>query len=87
MSSWSKKLTLPRKNTIKISTENQGNHSSVHPLEVAGILAEIELDQVSIISAILHDVIEDTDYSPEAAKKDFGQKIASIIDGVTKLIK
>src|SRR4030042_6857210 len=59
----------------------------VHPLEVAGILADLELDQVSIISAILHDVIEDTDYSLEAAKKDFGQKIANIIDGVTKLDK
>ncbi|MFA5014433.1 MAG: bifunctional (p)ppGpp synthetase/guanosine-3',5'-bis(diphosphate) 3'-pyrophosphohydrolase [Actinomycetota bacterium] len=59
----------------------------VHPLEVAGILASLELDQVSIISAILHDVIEDTDYSLEAAKKDFGPKIANIIDGVTKLDK
>jgi len=59
----------------------------VHPLEVAGILADIELDQVSIISAILHDVIEDTDYSLEMAKKEFGQKIANIINGVTKLDK
>ena len=59
----------------------------VHPLEVAGILADIELDQVSIISAILHDVIEDTDYSLETAKKEFGQKTANIINGVTKLDK
>ncbi len=59
----------------------------VHPLEVAGILADIELDQVSIISAILHDVIEDTDYSLEMAKKEFGQKTANIINGVTKLDK
>ncbi|MDD5621834.1 MAG: bifunctional (p)ppGpp synthetase/guanosine-3',5'-bis(diphosphate) 3'-pyrophosphohydrolase [Actinomycetota bacterium] len=59
----------------------------VHPLEVAGILAGLELDQVSIVSAILHDVIEDTDYSLEAAKKDFGPNIANIIDGVTKLDK
>ncbi len=59
----------------------------VHPLEVAQILADIELDQTSIISAILHDVIEDTDYSMEMAKKDFGQKTANIINGVTKLDK
>jgi GTP diphosphokinase / guanosine-3',5'-bis(diphosphate) 3'-diphosphatase len=59
----------------------------VHPLEVARILADIELDQVSIISAILHDAIEDTEYSLEMAKKDFGQKTANIINGVTKLDK
>jgi guanosine-3',5'-bis(diphosphate) 3'-pyrophosphohydrolase len=59
----------------------------VHPLEVARILADIELDQISIISAILHDVIEDTDYSLEMANKDFGQKTANIINGVTKLDK
>ncbi|NQT67123.1 MAG: bifunctional (p)ppGpp synthetase/guanosine-3',5'-bis(diphosphate) 3'-pyrophosphohydrolase [Actinobacteria bacterium] len=59
----------------------------VHPLGVAGILADIELDQISIVSAILHDVIEDTDYSLEMAKKEFGQKIANIINGVTKLDK
>jgi GTP pyrophosphokinase len=59
----------------------------VHPLEVAQILADIELDQTSIISAILHDVIEDTDYSLDMANKDFGQKTANIINGVTKLDK
>jgi len=59
----------------------------IHPLEVAGILADIELDQTSIVSAILHDVVEDTDYSLEKAKKEFGQKTANIINGVTKLDK
>jgi len=59
----------------------------VHPLEVALILAEIELDQISIASAILHDVIEDTEYSLEMARKEFGKKIANIINGVTKLDK
>ncbi len=77
--------------TSKKHHQNQYRKSGgpfiVHPLEVAGILASLELDQVSIISAILHDVIEDTDYSLEAAKKDFGPKIANIIDGVTKLDK
>jgi len=59
----------------------------VHPLEVAIILADIGLDQTSIISAILHDTVEDTDYSLEMAKKEFGQKTANIINGVTKLDK
>jgi GTP pyrophosphokinase len=59
----------------------------IHPLEVAKILADIELDQLSIAAALLHDVIEDTQYSLEMAKKEFGQKIANIINGVTKLDK
>jgi len=58
-----------------------------HPLEVAGILADIELDQTSIISAILHDLIEDTELSYNKVKKEFGEKIANIINGVTKLDK
>jgi GTP diphosphokinase / guanosine-3',5'-bis(diphosphate) 3'-diphosphatase len=57
----------------------------VHPLRVAEILSDIELDQVSIVSAILHDSIEDTDYSLEVARKEFGKEIANIINGVTKL--
>lgn len=59
----------------------------IHPLEVADILANMELDQISIIAAILHDVIEDTDYSLEKIKREFGSNTANIIDGVTKLDK
>ena len=59
----------------------------MHPLEVANILAEIELDQASIISAILHDLIEDTTYTYEKVSKEFGAIIANIINGVTKLDK
>ena len=59
----------------------------VHPLMVADILANMELDQISIIAAILHDVIEDTDYSLEKIKREFGSNTANIIDGVTKLDK
>ncbi len=58
-----------------------------HPLEVAIILADIETDQVSIIAALLHDVIEDTELKYEDIKKEFGEKIADIINGVTKLDK
>ncbi len=59
----------------------------IHPLEVAGILSDIELDQVSIISAILHDAIEDTEYNLKMAREEFGDEIANIINGVTKLDK
>jgi len=59
----------------------------VHPLEVAKILADIELDQTSIVSALLHDVIEDTEFTFEKVKSEFGEIIANIINGLTKLDK
>jgi len=59
----------------------------VHPLEVANILAEIGLDQTSIVAAILHDLVEDTEFSLVNIEKEFGGEIAKIINGVTKLDK
>jgi len=59
----------------------------IHPLEVAKIIASIELDQASIIAAILHDLVEDTDFSIDKVKDEFGEEIARIINGVTKLDK
>ena len=56
-----------------------------HPLEVAGILAEMKLDPVSVASGILHDVIEDTYATPEEIKKLFGPEVLHIVSGVTKL--
>lgn len=59
----------------------------MHPLEVAKILARIELDQASIIAAILHDLVEDTEFTIEKVKEEFGDEITNIINGVTKLDK
>lgn len=58
-----------------------------HPLEVAGILADMKLDVVSVAAALLHDVIEDTHATKEEIESMFGKDVALIVDGVTKLSK
>ncbi len=58
-----------------------------HPLEVAGILADLNLDVVSIAAGILHDVIEDTRATPEEINEVFGPEVLQIVSGVTKLSK
>ncbi len=56
-----------------------------HPIAVARILAEMRMDQHSIIAAILHDVIEDTPTAKDQLEKLFGQEVADLVDGVSKL--
>lgn len=58
-----------------------------HPVAVAEILADIQLDQESLIAAILHDVVEDTPYTKKDIADRFGESVAEIVDGVTKLGK
>ncbi len=64
-----------------------GSPYITHPLQVAQIVAEMRLDSESIIAALLHDCIEDTDCTYEDIAKRFGVTIADIVDGVTKLTR
>ncbi len=57
----------------------------IHPVEVAKILAELGMDDHAIVAGLLHDVVEDTDYTTEQLQEDFGDEIELLVDGVTKL--
>lgn len=59
----------------------------IHPIAVANILVDLGMDYQSIVAALLHDVVEDTDYTIEQLTEEFGEDVAILVDGVTKLGK
>ncbi len=66
---------------------DNGEPYITHPLAVAGILASYKLDSASIITALLHDTVEDTSVTLATVQKRFGNEVASLVDGVTKLTR
>ena len=62
-----------------------GEPYMIHPVDVAYTIAEIGLDEKTICAALLHDVVEDTDATYDDLKNEFGQEVAEMVDGVTKL--
>jgi GTP diphosphokinase / guanosine-3',5'-bis(diphosphate) 3'-diphosphatase len=68
-------------------TRKSGEPYITHPVAVAQILADLGIGPVTLAAALLHDTVEDTDYSLDTLRKDFGDEIAMLVDGVTKLDK
>jgi len=66
---------------------NSGEKFFIHPVNVAYILADMNMDTATIVAALLHDVIEDTEITYENIVEEFGVEIADLVDGVTKLKK
>ncbi|MTI80100.1 MAG: bifunctional (p)ppGpp synthetase/guanosine-3',5'-bis(diphosphate) 3'-pyrophosphohydrolase [Firmicutes bacterium] len=66
---------------------NSGEDFFIHPVEVAKILADLQLDSTTLAGGLLHDVVEDTGVTLEDIEEEFGQEVALLVDGVTKLSK
>ncbi|HKR50216.1 MAG TPA: bifunctional (p)ppGpp synthetase/guanosine-3',5'-bis(diphosphate) 3'-pyrophosphohydrolase [Pseudonocardiaceae bacterium] len=64
-----------------------GDPFITHPLAVSTILAELGMDTTTLVAALLHDTVEDTDYSLSRLTEEFGEEVAHLVDGVTKLDK
>lgn len=91
-------VTKPEADLIKIKSayefaktahkgqkRDSGDDFIQHPLEVAAIVYDLGMDTTSIIAAFLHDVVEDTEFTIEQIRKEFGNEVAVLVDGVTKL--
>ncbi|HEX8179548.1 MAG TPA: bifunctional (p)ppGpp synthetase/guanosine-3',5'-bis(diphosphate) 3'-pyrophosphohydrolase [Pyrinomonadaceae bacterium] len=69
----------------KGQTRASGEPYLVHPLEVANILAEMRLDEVSVATGLLHDVVEDTLVEPQTIREYFGEEVMHLVEGLTKI--
>ncbi len=69
----------------KNQRRDSGDPYSNHPIAVASILTELKLDSATITTGLLHDTIEDTHATFETIKKEFGQEVADLVEGVTKI--
>jgi GTP pyrophosphokinase len=68
-------------------TRNSGDPYVTHCVEVAKILADLQLDSTTVASGLIHDVVEDTKITVSDVEREFGKEIAAIVDGLTKIAK
>ena len=68
-------------------TRSSGEPYITHPVEVTQILASMRLDHETLMAALMHDVIEDTDFSQDDLAEIFGETVAELVEGVSKLDK
>lgn len=73
------------KEAHKGQQRKSGQEYIVHPLETSKILADLNVDEITIVAGLLHDVVEDTEITLEKIEEIFGQDVAQLVDGVTKL--
>ena len=74
-------------NAHKNQLRKSGDPFILHPLEVAKILTSIKLDVDSIVAVLLHDTVEDTDFTINEIESEFGKKVAELVQGLTKISK